>query len=135
MFHRATGGHGAVVHGAFLMLTVLNLVAALQTMGVVLALGLFILPAVTAYLWCESFLRMMALSAGIAVFGAWAGILFSYHAGLPSGAAIVLSLGGIFLGSILLSPRHGILARLRRSPQLRHPEADAAHAPHSHHHP
>lgn len=135
VFHRATGGRGGIVHGAFLMLTVLNLVAALQTMGVVLALGLFILPAVTAYLWCENFLRMMLLSAAIAVGGALIGILMSFHAGLPSGAAIVLSLGTVFVASIFLSPHHGMLARLRRSPQLRHPAAHGPAKPHHHHHP
>ena len=44
VFHRATGGWGGWIHAGFLTLTVLNLVAAMQTMGVVLALGLF-LPA------------------------------------------------------------------------------------------
>ena len=50
VFHRATGGRGGLVHLGFLTLTVLNLVAAMQTMGIVLALGLFLLPAVRAYL-------------------------------------------------------------------------------------
>jgi len=40
-FYRATGGRGGLVHLGILALTVLNLVAALQTMGIVLALGLF----------------------------------------------------------------------------------------------
>ncbi|MDE3084817.1 MAG: metal ABC transporter permease, partial [Verrucomicrobiota bacterium] len=62
IFHRAIGGRGGLVHFGFLALTVLNLVAALQTMGVVLALGLFLLPAVSAYLWCDHFGRMLLLS-------------------------------------------------------------------------
>ncbi len=47
------------------------------------------------------------------------GILVSYHAGLPSGAAIVLALGAFFLVSALASPRYGIVARLRHSRQER----------------
>ena len=50
VFHRATGGLGWLTHLGILALCVINLVAALQAMGVVLALGLFLLPAVTAYL-------------------------------------------------------------------------------------
>jgi ABC-type Mn2+/Zn2+ transport system permease subunit len=112
VFHRATGGRGGLVHFGFLALTVLNLVAALQTMGVVLALGLFLLPAASAYLWCENFLRLIALSVAIAIAGSTAGILLSYHAGLASGAAIVLCLGAVFIISGLFSPRHGAISRL-----------------------
>lgn len=117
VFHRASGGRGGLVHLGFLALTVLNLVAALQMMGVVLALGLFLLPAVSAYLWCDHFARMLALSVAFAVASSAAGILLSYHAGLASGAAIVLCLGAVFFGSALLSPRYGVarffVARVR----------------------
>jgi len=114
VFHRAIGGHGGVVHFGFLALTVLNLVAALQTMGIVLALGLFLLPAVSAYLWCDHFSRMLVLSVAFALVCAVAGILLSYHAGLASGAAIVLCLGAVFLGSALFSPQYGLLHRIRQ---------------------
>lgn len=113
VFHRASGGRGGAVHFGFLALTVLNLVAALRTMGVVLALGLFLLPAVTAYLWCERFVTLLLLSVGLALAGSLAGIVLSYHAALPSGPAIVLCLGAALAVSALLSPRHGLLAHLR----------------------
>jgi zinc/manganese transport system permease protein len=114
VFHRATGGRGAWVHAGFLTLTVLNLVAAMQTMGVVLALGLFLLPAVSAYLWCDRFPTMLLVSVAIALGGSALGILLSFHAGLASGAAIVICLGAVFLFSALLSPRYGALSALRR---------------------
>ena len=112
VFHRATGGCGNLVHSGLLALTVLNLVAALQTMGVVLALGLFLLPAVSAYLWCDHFGRLLALSVGLALLCSVAGILVSYHLGIASGAAVVLCLGVVFLVSVLASPRYGAAARL-----------------------
>lgn len=115
VFHRATGGRGWLTHLGVLALCVVNLVAALQAMGVVLALGLFLLPAVTAYLWCDRFAQMLMVSAGTAVLGSVVGILVSFHAGLPSGAAIVLALGAFFLVSALGSPRYGVIARLVRS--------------------
>lgn len=117
VFHRATGGRGWLTHLGILALCVINLVAALQAMGVVLALGLFLLPAVTAYLWCDRLPAMLAFSAITAVLGSIVGIFVSYHAGLPSGAAIVLALGAFFLISALGSPRYGIVARLCRSRQ------------------
>lgn len=113
IFYRATGGRGSLVHMGLLALTVINLVAALQTMGIVLSLGLFLLPAVSAYLWCDHLKHLLFLSAALAVVCATAGILLSYHAGLPSGASIVLCLGAVFIGSALFSPRYGLISKLR----------------------
>ncbi len=112
VFYRATGGRGGWVHVGLLTLTVLNLVAALQTMGVVLSLGLFLLPAVSAYLWCDRFGLLLACAVGIAAVCSLAGILISYHAGLASGASIVMCLGAVFLASAVFSPRHGVAGRL-----------------------
>jgi zinc/manganese transport system permease protein len=114
VFHRATGGHGGLVHLGFLTLTVLNLVAAMQTMGIVLALGLFLLPAVSAYLWCDRFITMLLVSIAIAVVDSAIGILVSFHAGIASGAAIVLCLGAVFVLSALFSPRHGAMGTVRQ---------------------
>ena len=113
-FYRATGGTGGVIHMGLLTLTVLNLIAALQTMGIVLALGLFLLPAVTAFLWCERLPGMLICSACLAAAGSLVGILLSYHAGWPSGACIVICLGVAFLGSAIGSPKYGLVSRLRR---------------------
>jgi zinc/manganese transport system permease protein len=113
IFHRATGGRGGLAHFGVLALTVLNLVAALQTMGVVLALGLFLLPAVSAYLWCDRFGWLLALAVAFALACSVAGILLSYHAGIASGAAVVLCLGAVFLFSLVCSPRYGAVARVR----------------------
>jgi zinc/manganese transport system permease protein len=125
IFYRATGGRGGLVHFCFLALTVLNLVAALQTMGIVLALGLFLLPAVSAYLWCDHFNRMLLLSVSFALVCSVAGILLSYHAGLASGASIVLCLAAVFFISALISPNYGIVSRMaklaRQSPGGKNP--------------
>jgi zinc/manganese transport system permease protein len=113
IFHRATGGRGGLTHVGLLCLTVLNLVAALQAMGVVLALGLFLLPAVTAYLWCDRLKSLLIVSVALAAAGSIAGIFLSYHANLASGASIVLTLGTAFIFSAVASPRYGLIARVR----------------------
>ena len=112
-FHRAAGGASATVHAAILMLTVLNLVAALHSVGLVLALGLFVLPAVTAQLWCERIGRLLLTAGLIGPLGAGLGLLLSYHLDLPSGASMVLVLGAGFALSALIAP-HGVLRRWRR---------------------
>lgn len=110
-FHRATGGSCRLTHFGFLTLVVLNLVAGLQTMGVVLVLGLFLLPAVVARLWCERLGPLLALSVGLAITASAGGIVVSYHFGLPSGPAIVLCLGGALVLSLVCAPAVGLLAR------------------------
>jgi hypothetical protein len=115
VFHRATGGRGGLVHLGFLTLTVLNLVAAMQTMGIVLALGLFLLPAVSAYLWCDRFVRRCCCSRSGSPMPARASASCSASTpGLASGAAIVLCLGAVFVVSALFSPRYGAVRALRQ---------------------
>jgi zinc/manganese transport system permease protein len=109
--------------------------------GVVLALGLFILPAATAYLWCDRLARMLIFAACYGAVGAVLGLYASYHLNLPSGPCMVGCLGAGFLVSTVVSP-NGMVARLVRS--RRHlTEDDAreceipavpAHAEHHHHH-
>lgn len=109
VFSRSAGMRGGWYYGGFLALAVFNLVAALQTMGVILALGLFLLPAATAYLWCDRFATMLGLSVAVGTLGSAIGLTVSYHTGLSSGPAVVLSLGVAFLGSAIGSPRYGLL--------------------------
>ena len=113
-FHRAAGGHSLLTHLGVLVAVVINLVAALQAVGMVLALGLFILPAVTAYLWCERFGAMLLFSAIYGGVAACAGLYVSYHLNLPSGACMVGCLGSGFLLSLIASPQHGMLGGMLR---------------------
>jgi zinc/manganese transport system permease protein len=131
-YHRACGGRSTLTHLGLLALVVLNLVAALHALGGVLALGLFMLPAVTAYLWCDRWGAMLAFAAIFAVCGAVGGLALSYHAGLASGPAMVAVLGGGFLLSAFLSPRHGLLARGLR-PEHHHGEDSDEHCAHDGH--
>ncbi len=115
IFYRATGGKGSIIHFSILGLTALNLVAALQTMGIVLSLGLFILPAVTALLWTNRLSILLIIAVFTAMISSISGIIFSYHASLPSGASIVIALGFCFLLSALISPQHGMITRFLRT--------------------
>jgi zinc/manganese transport system permease protein len=123
-FFRASGGHGALVHLGILTLIVLNLVAALHALGAVLALGLFLLPAVTAYLWCDRWGTMLAFAVIDAVAGSLAGLVLSYHTGLASGPGMVIVLGAGFLLSAALSSRHGLLGRFLRPDHHHQEESD-----------
>lgn len=97
--------------GMLVLLIVLAMVSSLQAVGVLLSLGLLILPAATIYLLSDSFDVMLWGGALLGTLGAVAGLLVSFWANIPSGPAIVLILGACFLLAYLFSPRYGILSR------------------------
>jgi len=109
---RASGVHVSWLETGLLILTVLGLVASLQAVGVLLSLGLLILPAATAYLLTDSFSRMLWGGAVLGLLGSISGLFLSFFANIPSGPCIIMILA-IFLGAAyLFSLRYGIVARL-----------------------
>jgi zinc/manganese transport system permease protein len=113
LFLRSVSRASAPVHLGFLGLVVLNLVGGFAALGTLLAVGLMLLPAVTARFWAADLggLIPAAIVAGLAA--SFAGLLISYYADLPTGPAIVLTAGGLYLASMVLGPRGGLLWRLR----------------------
>ncbi|HEY6980361.1 metal ABC transporter permease [Reyranella sp.] len=115
----AMGVRGAFYHHLFLGLAVLNMVAAFQALGTLMALGLMLLPAVAASFWAREVWSMTAVAAPMAFLSATIGLLVSFHAGLPSGPVIVLVASVFFLGSLLLGSHASIRARLSHPVHLR----------------
>lgn len=108
LFLRTVSRRAAGVHYLFLALVVANLVAGFQALGTLMAVGLLMLPATAARFWVRGLGALALLATVIAAFSAWAGLLVSYHAGLPSGPAIVL-VAGVCYAVSLLAGRHGSL--------------------------
>ena len=110
-FLRAVGGPGAVVHFVFLTLVVMNLVAGFHALGTLMAVGLMMLPAAAARFWAGEVATLAATSSVIAFASGYAGLLLSYHADLPSGPAIILVAGGVYVLSVVAGPRGSLQAR------------------------
>ena len=98
-FLRASGGGGAWVQQVFLALVVLNLVAAFQALGTLMALGLMVLPAIAVRFWSESIDSAIMLAIVSSLIASFTGLLLSYHLNLPSGPAIILTAGGFYIFS------------------------------------
>lgn len=109
-----------VAHYGFLVLVVLNLVAGFHALGTLMAVGIMILPAAAARFWVRDVTPMLAISVGGAFASGLAGLLLSYHGDLPSGPAITLTAGTLYILS-LLAGREGVLASQLRP--RRHLEA------------
>jgi zinc/manganese transport system permease protein len=116
-FLRAVGGRGSLYHVLFLLLVVLNLVAGFQALGTLMAVGMMMLPATAARFWATSLGALMAVSTLIATLSGFMGLVVSYHLGVASGPAIVLT-ASAFYGCSVLFGRSGILRRLLPLPHL-----------------
>jgi zinc/manganese transport system permease protein len=111
-FLRSVSGAGAPTHLLFLGLVVLNLVGGFQALGTLLAVGIMMLPAATARFWSSDITTMLVVAALAGSVSAAAGILVSYHWEAPTGPAIILVAGSLYLASLLLGPEGGVLVRL-----------------------
>jgi zinc/manganese transport system permease protein len=83
----------------FVVLVVLALVASFQAFGTLLALGPMLLPAAAARRWRLGVAASIALAVLFGLAASLAGLLISYHGNLPSGPAIVLAAGSLFVMS------------------------------------
>ncbi|MFI8415269.1 metal ABC transporter permease [Serratia sp. NPDC078593] len=104
----------APVHGVFLVLVVINLVAGFQILGTLMSVGLMMLPAASAHFWTRNLPQMLVVAMGSGMIASIVGLMWSYYASLPAGPAIVLSASMIFFISILFGTCGGIYSFARR---------------------
>ena len=91
-------------------LVVAVVIVGLQAVGIVLVIAILVIPAAAARFWTDSTGRMVLIAAGIGALGAWLGTAISATAPrLPSGALVVLALGGLFALSLLFGRSRGLL--------------------------
>jgi zinc/manganese transport system permease protein len=108
-FLRSVSRAGGPAHIAFLALVVMNLVGGFQALGTLLAVGIMMLPAVTARFWARDITGMIGIAIACAALSGYAGLLVSYHAGLPSGPGIILVAGLLYALSVAAGPVGGLI--------------------------
>lgn len=118
-FLRAVGGKGSLYHVLFLLLVVLNLVAGFQALGTLMAVGMMIIPATVSRFWATSLSALMIISTVVATLSGFIGLIVSFHAGVASGPAIVLTASAFYVISLLFG-RSGIVRRLLPKTHLTH---------------
>ncbi|MCD8536536.1 MAG: metal ABC transporter permease [Burkholderiaceae bacterium] len=121
LFLMQFGQSGKWANQLFMLTVVLTFVACFQTLGTLMAVGLLMLPAIAARSWSRDIPKACVLASLFAMVSGFAGLLLSYHFSLPSGPAIVLTAGVIYLLSLLFGVNDGLL--LRHMPAARHRES------------
>jgi zinc/manganese transport system permease protein len=117
-FLRSVSRAGAPAHIAFLGLVVLNLVGGFQALGTLLAVGLMMLPAVTARFWARDITAMILIAVITGALSGYLGLLLSFHGGVAAGPAIILVAGALYVGSVLTGPVGGVLGQVFPKPHL-----------------
>ncbi len=95
-YAESIGLRPSLLRYTLLALLALTVVTAIQAVGVVLTNALLITPAAAASLLTVRLPRMMLLAVLFAIASALAGLFFSYHLRVSSGAAIVLTCTALF---------------------------------------
>lgn len=108
---QALGFNVSAIHYGLIMLLTLTIVASLETVGIILVVAMLVTPGATAHLLTDRFSTMLALSVGVGIFSAVAGLMVSVRFDVASGGAIVLVASALFLLALLAGPRHGLIAR------------------------
>jgi zinc/manganese transport system permease protein len=108
-FLRSVSPSGGAAHLIFLALLVLNLISAFHALGTLLGIGIIIIPATIARFWSRDITAMIVIAVASALLSGWAGLLFAFHAGIPSGPAVTLVAGGLYVVSILFGRVGGVV--------------------------
>jgi zinc/manganese transport system permease protein len=108
-FLRSVSRSGGAAHLTFLALLVLNLISAFHALGTLLGIGIIIIPATIARFWSRDITAMILIAVVSALCSGCAGLLFAFHAGIPSGPAVTLVAGALYVVSILFGRVGGVI--------------------------
>lgn len=105
LFFQSQSKKTGLVHLSFMFLLVLNLIAAFKSLGTLMAVGLMILPATAARYWISTIKHYLILTFFFALISCWVGLILSFYLNdVPTGPAIVLVAGSIFVFSLIIAP-------------------------------
>jgi ABC-type Mn2+/Zn2+ transport system permease subunit len=108
---RSLGVSPAFADAALLVLLAAGIVVAVQGLGNLLVVAVFVGPAAAAHRLSDRMLPMMLLAAALAVLGGIGGLYLSYYAGTAGGASVALAIVAVYLLSLPLGRLRGSTAR------------------------
>jgi len=111
-FMRSVSSAGGPAHLAFMALVVINLVSGFHALGTLLAVGVMMLPAAIGRFWARDITQMIIIAAGAGIVSGYLGLLISFHSGVPSGPAIILVAGVLYIVSLLFGQVGGLVRQL-----------------------
>lgn len=113
---RSLGAAPAGTEAALLVLLALAIVVAVQGLGNLLVVAVFVGPAATARQLSERIGPMIGIAIAAAVLAGLAGLYLSYYAGTAGGASVALAIVALYLLSLPLARLLTVLSREERLP-------------------
>lgn len=112
--YESVSKRASFVYFVFLILLVVNLVGGFNAMGTMMSVGLMIIPGACARFWVIRLESVIALAVVIALLACYIGLVVSYSYTSPTGALIVLIMGGMYVLSALFGYQKGVFPNLLR---------------------
>ena len=107
-----------LMHYYLMLLLSFSVVAAMQTVGVILVVAMLITPASTALLLSDRLPRVLWMASVIGFLSSLTGLILSILYEMPPGPAIAVTATAFYLLVAFLSPRNGVIAKvIQRSRQ------------------
>jgi Mn-dependent DtxR family transcriptional regulator len=100
-----------VMHYYLMLLLSISVVAAMQTVGVILVVAMLITPASTALLLANRLPKVLVIAGIIGFLSSLSGLGFSIIYEMPPGPSIAVTATCIYLLAAFFSPGHGLLAK------------------------
>jgi len=123
---KTQGVRPALMHYLLMTMTAATAVAAFETVGSILVVAMFIVPAATAYLLSDRYGVLMCLAVGISIIAAILGHLGAItiplwfgFSGTSTAGAMAVATGFLFVVAWIGSPRDGLFTRALRKVELR----------------
>lgn len=109
----------------YLLMTLVSLttVAAFESVGAILVVAMLVVPSATAYLLTDRLHIMLLISMGVGVLSAVIGYFLASWLDSSIAGSMTAVAGLLFFLAFLLSPRHGLLAKLIARRKVRLEEA------------
>ncbi len=114
----ALGFAPTLLHYLLMTLVSLTVVGAFESVGAILVVAMLVVPPATAYLLTERLSAMLALAVAFGVASALSGYALAHTWDASIAGAMAMMAGFFFLLAFLLSPHHGLLAKLLRRSRL-----------------
>ncbi|MEM1177400.1 MAG: metal ABC transporter permease [Acidobacteriota bacterium] len=110
----ALGFSPVVMHYLLMSMLSVTIVGAFESVGAILVVAMLVVPPASAYLLTERLSRMLALSVIFGVASAVLGYYVARWLDASIAGAMASVAGGLFALVFLLSPSHGLLAKVLR---------------------
>jgi manganese transport system permease protein len=112
---QSIGLNVTALYYTFLIVLSLTIVAALQTVGIILVVAMLVTPGAIGYLLSDHFGWMVGIAVSSGVFASVVGTYLSYYLDASTGSCIVVTQTLVFVLTMIFAPKYGLVTQYRKA--------------------